>query len=93
MSLVYPGNEGDILNNCLSFIGKNTLNILTRHFLCFKLVTCFIIFLYALPKEQLAMYPVIEEYAERGWWFLYFLFGLCVPLFFSYIYNRIRMSL
>ena len=39
------------------------------------------------------MYPVIEEYAERGWWFLYFLFGLCVPLFFSYIYNKIKMSL
>lgn len=52
----------------LRFVGKNTLTILTWHFLSFKLVSLFIIALYSLPIGRLAEFPVISEYAQQGWW-------------------------
>lgn len=56
----------------LDFIGKNTLTILTWHFLAFKLVSLLIIGIYGLPIERLAEFPVITEYSKQGWWIAYF---------------------
>lgn len=49
----------------LDFIGKNTLTILTWHFLAFKLVSLMIIGIYDLPIERLAEFPVITEYSQQ----------------------------
>lgn len=60
----------------LQFIGNNTLTILTWHFLSFKFVSLLIIFIYGLPIERLAEFPVITEYSVKGWWLAYILFAM-----------------
>lgn len=69
----------------LIFVGNNTLNILIWHFLCFKLVSFLIIHLYNLPIESLAEFPVLKEYASQGWWLVYTLLGVTMPLLFTKI--------
>ena len=64
----------------LTFIGNNTLTILTWHFLSFKLVSLVIIGIYGLPIARLAEFPIIGEYSTQGWWVLYFLSGVMLPL-------------
>ena len=54
-----------ICTKALDFIGKNTLTILTWHFLAFKLVSLSIIGIYDLPIERLAEFPVIKEYSQQ----------------------------
>lgn len=62
----------------LIYIGNNTLTILTWHFLCFKVVSLLIIKVYGLPIELLASFPVITEYAEKGWWIAYSAVGILI---------------
>lgn len=76
-------NYGRHLLRVLQFVGNNTLNILTWHFLFFKIVSVIIIFYYNLPVEHLAEFPVMSYYAMRGWWIVYFLFGIGVLLLVS----------
>lgn len=74
-SLPWDRIKGKIAD-VLQFIGKNTLTILTWHFLSFKFVSLLIIFIYGLPIERLAEHPVITEYSGKGWWIAYFLFAM-----------------
>lgn len=69
----------------LIFVGNNTLNILIWHFLCFKLVSFLIIHLYNLPIGSLAEFPVLKDYASQGWWMVYTLLGVTMPLLFTKI--------
>ena len=64
----------------LVYIGNNTLTILTWHMLSFKIVSLLIILIYELPIARMAEFPVIEEYSKQGWFFLYFIVGVLVPL-------------
>ncbi len=64
----------------LSFTGKRTLGILTWHFLCFKIVSIVIVHIYNLPINQIAEFPVITEYVHHGWWLLYLVVGVCLPI-------------
>ena len=68
----------------LDFIGKNTLTILTWHFLAFKLVSLLIIGVYGLPIERLAEFPVITEYSQQGWWIVYFIVAMVVTCGIAY---------
>ena len=68
----------------LDFIGKNTLTILTWHFLAFKLVSLLIIGVYGLPIERLAEFPVITEYSQQGWWIVYFIVAMVVACGIAY---------
>lgn len=72
------------LERFLVFIGDNTLDILTWHFLSFKLVSLLLIWIYGLDIRRLAEFPVIEEYAYQGWWVLYLTIGVVLPLFFAF---------
>lgn len=69
----------------LVFVGDNTLDILTWHFLCFKLVSLLLIWIYALPIERLAEFPVIEEFAYQGWWVMYLVVGVATTLVINWI--------
>lgn len=71
----------------LTYIGNNTLTILTWHMLSFKVVSLIIICIYGLPIERLAEFPVIEEYSKQGWFILYFLMGTLIPLGMTRIKN------
>lgn len=74
----------------LRFIGENTLEVLTWHFVCFKIVSLIIIYIYDLPHIKLAAFPVIIEYAENGWWGVYAFIGLFVPLIVCFFRSRIQ---
>lgn len=67
-----------ICAKALDFIGKNTLTVLTWHFLAFKLVSLLVIGIYGLPIERLAEFPVITEYSQQGWWIAYFIVAMVV---------------
>ena len=68
------------IKKILVYIGDNTLTILTWHFLSFKLVSLFLILIYQLPISRLAEFPVIEMYAYQGWWLIYFIVGVGMPI-------------
>lgn len=79
----------------LLFIGDHTLEILTWHFLCFKLVSLFIIMIEQRPIKQLAYFPVIPADADSGslyshYWLLYFLVGIGIPILFTALRSRIK---
>lgn len=76
----YVNNKDNLLKRLLVYIGDHTLTILTWHFLCFKIVSLIIIYWENLPIERLAEFPVITDYSCRGWFILYFIVGMAVPL-------------
>ena len=80
--------EKHILAKSLVYIGDRTIDILTWHFLSFKLVSLLIIAVYLLPEARLAEFPVIEEYSYQGWWMPYLLVGVSLPLLTEYILRR-----
>ena len=69
----------------LVFVGDNTMDILTWHFLSFKLVSLMLIWIYGLSIARLAEFPVIEEFAYQGWWVLYLVVGVAVALGVKYL--------
>ena len=79
-----------ICAKALDFIGKNTLTILTWHFLAIKLVSLVIIGIYGLPIERLAEFPVITEYSEQGWWMAYFIVAMIVTCGIAYCNKWIK---
>lgn len=70
----------DNIKKIVVSIGDNTLPILTWHFLSFKLVSLFIILVYGLPIQELACFPVIQDYSSRGFWIGYLIVGITIPL-------------
>lgn len=67
------------LANILDFIGQHTLQILTFHFLAFKLVSIFKIYVYGYNWDMLFRFPVIAEKNDFFWW-VYVLAGVGLPL-------------
>lgn len=67
----------------ITYMGDNTITVLTWHFLCFKLVNLLIILLYKLPVQKLAEFPTITEYSQKGWFVVYFFIGVLIPLLMS----------
>lgn len=76
----------------MTYIGKNTLSVLTWHFLTFKIVSVLIIITYRLPLSRLAEFPVIQEYASKGWWVAYFAVAMIVCCGISYCNKWIKSS-
>ena len=64
--------------------------ILTWHFLSFKIVSLLVIAVYGIDGERLAEFPVIHEYTNRGWFVLYLIVGISVPLAIDYLLRSIK---
>lgn len=77
------------IRDFLVYTGDNTLNVLTWHFLSFKLVSLLIICLYSLSIDQLGDFPTISSYAQSGFWLLYWFAGVIIPILGTYIYHKI----
>lgn len=73
----------------LSYIGEYTMEILTWHFLSFKIVNLLKITVYDWDIERLAEFPVIAE-NNTFWWPLYTLFGVGLPLLLTLCTSKIR---
>lgn len=76
------------LIDLLYLIGENSLSIMALHYLAFKLISLFQIFIYDYPIKYLAYYPVIP-YKTSYWWVAYTIVGIIVPLVVSLFYDRI----
>lgn len=72
--------RGGIFAAVLKYAGDNSLTVLTWHFLSFKVVSFTIIIFYNLSIEQLAHFPRIAQYSEMGWWVVYSIVGVTIPL-------------
>lgn len=86
--------KNGLFRHLLILIGDHTLEILTWHFLCFKLVSLIVIWVEQRPIEQLAYFPVIPAANNTSdyftpWWPLYFIVGVGVPLLFVIIHNHL----
>lgn len=75
----------------LCYTGGKTFNVLTWHFVALKVVSLAIILIYGLPIERLAEFPGITEYTNRGWWLVYFIVGVGLPLIWSYYYDKLKL--
>ena len=73
------------------YVGEHTLLILTWHMLSFKVVSLLIIWYYNLSITHLAEFPVMAEFASIGWWLLYFIVGVCLPLLVILIKDRLNL--
>lgn len=77
---------------CLTYIGDHTLQILTWHFLSFKIISYVIIKTYNLQIERLSEYPTIIEYSLQGWWIPYLIIGIATPLLLDrFILSKINL--
>lgn len=84
--------ERCILTRCLTFIGNNTLTILTWHFLMFKIISLLIIWIYGLDIELLSQFPVIIQCSQTGWWVYYALVSLLASCGLAYCNRFIKNS-
>lgn len=77
--------ESGFISKLLVFAGDNSIYILTFHFLAFKLVSLLIIKLYHLPIYLLASFPTIIEFSQNGWFIIYCLVGVFIPLGYAFL--------
>lgn len=82
----------NIVTRFLTFVGNNTLTILTWHFLFFKVTSAVIIWIYNLPAEQLAEFQVIKDYSYNGWWICYALVSIILSCALAYCNKFIKNS-
>lgn len=78
-----------MLLSYLKYMGNNTYAILMMHILSFKIVSLVIVLIYGLPRSKLADFPTIHEMTVQGYWMLYFVAGVNVPLLAQFVYNKI----
>lgn len=87
----YMAKYKTVVGSLLNYVGQHTLEILTWHFLLFKMVSFVIVKAYGLPIGQVACYPAIQEYSSRGWWVVYTLVGVMLPVALAYGKNKIKL--
>lgn len=91
-SVFYNWKEtSSFFSKFMIFVGNHTLEILTWHLLSFKLTSLLIIFIYNLPIVQLASFPTIRVYSVKGWWIVYLVSGVAIPLVLTYFTNHIKL--
>lgn len=74
--IIFEGKS--LASDCLIYLGKNSLPILLMHQVSFKIVTYIQTIIYKEPAYMLAAFPVL--YKDNGWWIIYSIVGVCVPL-------------
>lgn len=73
----------------LLFIGDHTLEVLTWHFLSFKLVSLLIVLIYGLPMAMISQFPVVSDYAS-SFWILYTIVGVGLPIAILYLKRKYK---
>ena len=68
------------------YIGKNTIIILALHLLAFKIVNFVQVIIYKEPYKLISAYPILHF--NRGWWILYTIIGVLIPLFINWIGSK-----
>ncbi|MFX3617525.1 MAG: acyltransferase family protein [Sporolactobacillus sp.] len=87
---MYVSRQLDRMNiRVMRFIGSATISIMALHFLSFKLINLIQIKMYNYPDFMLAKFPTIVT--NHGWWVLYSLVGIFIPVALHYVYIRINL--
>ena len=75
----------------LVYCGNHTLYILLFHFVAFKLASLLKVLCYHLDMSQIAAFPVIQYKVQTdGFWLVYTLCGVGIPLLWIFFYQKIR---
>jgi len=76
-----------------TYVGNHTYDILMMHIMSFKVVTLLLIIIYGLNIHDIAYFPTNLVYAKKGWFMLYLLMGINLPLLFRYFYETIKQKI
>lgn len=68
------------LRDMLVFVGDNTLYVLVFHILAYKAVSLIKIWHYGLEWGQMGCHMVIHDFRDDGYWILYSIAGVALPL-------------
>lgn len=74
-------------NKCLQYIGQESMFIMIFHLLAFKLVNLLQVIIYNQSYNMIARYPTFMW--KNGWWVLYSIIGVVIPIIIKLIINRI----
>lgn len=80
------------IKNHLDYIGSHTFHVLTWHFLSMKIVTLLLILIFSLPIAELSSFPVHKPLAHQGWWIIYTIIGVEIPILWMKIYDNITFK-
>lgn len=82
-SLLNETNAGRAISVC----GNYSFSIMALHFLSFKSINAFQCLIYGYDLRMISSFPCLR--LDNGWWVVYLLTGLILPILSSYIYNKI----
>lgn len=77
---IVAGRLGALTLRGLHYVGTNTMPIFVFHILAYKLVSLLKIWWYGLPFAQIGCHMVIHYRHTDGFWVLYSLVGVALPL-------------
>ena len=77
------------IKKILMLIGKDTISIVILHFLCFKIVSLCISYIYDLPLYCIAVFPNLNG-SVGCWWLAYTIVGVCLPVILFEGYKHMR---
>lgn len=86
----YINSGNSIFKKVLVYIGNNTFYILTFHFLMMKPTSLLKIIIYHLDWQKIACYPIIEDYQNTVWLFLYFVVSVIFSLGAGYLCEKTK---
>ena len=75
----------------ITYIGKNSLDIMIWHFLAFKLISFIMVEAVGLPIDLVGMHPVIQRQGTF-WWILYVVVGVTLPLLIAHTIRTLNSS-
>lgn len=93
ISKYIASSKYDLPKRFLMLCGEKTFEILTWHFLSFKLASLLIIVVEDKPIYTLAQFPTHHEQNCHLWWVLYFATGVLLPLFLEKIRIQSKNSI
>lgn len=70
------------------YAGQNTIIIMALHMLSFKVVNLLQVIIYKKSYDLISSWPIL--YSNRGWWILYTIIGVLIPLVISYLWYFIK---
>lgn len=82
-SLLNETSAGRVISVC----GNYSFSIMALHFLSFKSINAIQCLIYGYDLRMISSFPCLR--LDNGWWVVYLLTGLILPILSSYIYNKI----
>ena len=83
--IAYYIEKSDMCKRCFIIVGNETRSIMVLHFLCFKIISYFIVICKNRPYYLVASFPVIRE--GTLWWVAYTIIGIVLPIFLHKLWN------